>query len=99
VIEEILERSRRTRAGSVDTRELATKRTPSEQVMAMIVGKGEGSGDRFIDDLKGFKCFVSDFSDRSRCHGSQKSHRLDHPRKVIICQMESSFESDQCGGP
>jgi hypothetical protein len=39
-------------AVSVDTRELAAKRTPSEQVMAMIVGKGEGSGESFIHEVE-----------------------------------------------
>jgi hypothetical protein len=29
--------------------------------MAMIMGKGEGSGEHFIDDLKGFKCFCLRF--------------------------------------
>jgi hypothetical protein len=56
VIEETFEKSRRTRGVSVDARELAAKRTPSQQVMTMTVGKGEGSGERFIDGFKGFTC-------------------------------------------
>jgi hypothetical protein len=74
VIGESLEKSCRTRAVSVDIRELPAKRTPSEQVIAMIVGKREGLVEFLIDRFKGFKCLCFQFFLNSPDATTHKSH-------------------------